>query len=78
MKLVCFSFFVIRHSSTGEVSLFFVFRYSFFVIRFSFFDIRTGAEFRILTFKILFLSGGCRCLTGEEDSLCLTDGHTPS
>ena len=24
------------------------------------------------------LSGGCRCLTGEEVSLCLTDGHTPS
>ena len=24
VKLVCFSFFVIRHSSTGEVSLFFV------------------------------------------------------
>ena len=54
VKLVCFSFFVIRHSSTGEVSLFFVFRYSFFVIRFSFFDIRTGTEFLILTFKILF------------------------
>ena len=50
MKLVCFSFFVIRHSRSGEVSLFFVFRYSFFVIRFSFFDIRTGTEFRILTF----------------------------
>ena len=39
VKLVCFSFFVIRHSSSGEVSLFFVFRYSLFVFRFSTFEL---------------------------------------
>ena len=54
VKLVCFSFFVIRHSRTGEVSLFFVFPYSFFVIRFSngdrisYFDIQNP----ILTFEL--------------------------
>ena len=47
MKLVYFSFFDIQ----VQVKLVY---FSFFVIRFSFFDIRTGAEFRILTFKILF------------------------
>ena len=54
VKLVCFSFFVFRYSIKGEVSLFFVFRFSFFVFRFSFFDIRIWAGYRILTFKILF------------------------
>ena len=59
VKLVCFSFFVIRHSSSGEVSLFFVFRYSFFVNSFfvfrhsnwdriSYFDIQNP----ILTFEL--------------------------
>ena len=37
VKLVCFSFFVFRYSIKGEVSLFFVFRFSLFVFRFSFF-----------------------------------------
>ena len=32
----------------------FVFRFLFFIFRFSFFDIRIRAEYRILTFKILF------------------------
>ena len=58
VKLVCFSFFVFRYSIKGEVSLFFVFRFSFFVFRFfvfrhsnsgriSHFDIRNT----ILTFE---------------------------
>ena len=54
-------FFVFRYSIKGEVSLFFVFRFSLFVfhfsffdIRFSFFDIRIRAEYRTLTFEILF------------------------
>ena len=38
----------------GEVRLFFIFCFSLFVFRFSFFDIRTGAAYRILTFKIIF------------------------
>ena len=51
----------------GEVGLFFVVRFSLFVIRYSFFtvvfpfrfsffafDIQNRAEYRILTFKILF------------------------
>ena len=53
VKLVCFSFFVFRYSIKDEVSLLFVFRFSLFV--FSFFDIQIRAEYRILTFKILFL-----------------------
>ena len=54
-------FFVFRYSIKGEVSLFFVFRFSLFVFRFSlfvfrfsFFDIRIRAEYRILTYEILF------------------------
>ena len=47
VNLVCFSFFVFRYSIKGEVSLFFAFRFSFF-------DIRIRAEYRILTFEILF------------------------
>ena len=47
-------FFVFRYSIKGEVSLFFAFRFSFFAFRFSFFDIQIRAEYRILTFKILF------------------------
>ena len=66
VKLVCFSFFVFRYSIKGEVSLFFVFCFSFFAFRFSFiafrfsffhfsfFDIQIRAEYRILTFEILF------------------------
>ena len=61
VKLVCFSFFVFfLYSIKGEVSLFFVFRFSFFAFRFSvqvrysFFDIRIRAEYRIFTFEILF------------------------
>ena len=61
VKLVCFSFFVFRYSNKGEFSLlfafrfsFFAFRFSFFAFRFSFFDIRIRAEYRILTFEILF------------------------
>ena len=40
VKLVCFSFFVFRYSIKGEVSLLFVFRFSFFVFRFSLFFFR--------------------------------------
>ena len=53
MKLVCFSFFGFRYSIKGEVSLLFVFRFSFFVIqlsnsgRISHYDIRNP----ILTFE---------------------------
>ena len=52
VKLICFSFFAFRFSL-------FAFRFSLFVflffdIRFSFFDIRIRAEYRILTFEILF------------------------
>ena len=56
LKLVCFSFFVFRYSIKGEVSLLFVFRFSFFAFRFStfefgrisYFDIRNP----ILTFEL--------------------------
>ena len=62
-------FFVFRYSIKGEDNLFFVLRFSFFAFRFStfefgpniafwhsksYFDIRIRAEYRILTFKILF------------------------
>ena len=45
VKLICFSFFDIQ----VQVKLV---CFSFFAFRYSFFDIRTGAEFRVLTFKI--------------------------
>ena len=68
VKLVCFSFFAFRFSLfVFRFSLFvfrylflafrfslFVFRFSFSAFGFSFFDIRNRAEYRILTFKILF------------------------
>ena len=67
VKLVCFSFFafrfsffVIRFSFFAFRFSLFVFRFSLFVFRFSFFafgfrfDIPNRAEYRILTFKILF------------------------
>ena len=47
VKLVCFSFFDIQL----KVKLV---CFSLFVFRFSFFDIRIRAEYRILTFEILF------------------------
>ena len=40
VKLVCFSFFVFRYAIKGEVSLLFVFRFSFFAFRFSLFVFR--------------------------------------
>ena len=52
VKLVCFSFFVFRYSIKGEVSLFFVFRFSFFVSRFSFFAFRHSNSGRISNFDI--------------------------
>ena len=52
-KIVAGSFFfVFRYSITGEVSLLFFF--SLIVFRFSFFNIRIRAEYRILTYEILF------------------------
>ena len=52
MKLVCFSFFVFRYSIKGEVSLFFVFRFSFFAFRFSLFVFRHSNSGRISHFDI--------------------------